>query len=208
MNIASADSTKTDTAQRILAAAERLFGERGFNGVSTRDIAAAAGVSKANVFHHYNSKLALYEAVLRSSSARFNELLRQLAEDRRELPEVLDDFGRQQLLSMLEHQNAAALFMRHLLDTGSGAEHAVAENIVAQCHDLLMETFETLQQKGKLAAQVDPSVLALTLFGGHFSFFLLRNMLLSSGQAVPAAEVFSRTMVRKLINGITSPPRS
>lgn len=208
MEISPADSNKTDTAQRILAVAERLFGERGFNGVSTRDIAMAAGVSKANVFHHYSSKLVLYEAVLRSGSARFNELLLRLAGDTRELSELLDDFSQQHLQSMLEHQNAAALFVRHLLDVGGGAEHAMAENIVEQSHDLLMATFAALQREEKLAAQVDTRVLALTLIGGHLSFFLLRNVLARAGQPVPDAGAFSRTMVRQLIDGIARSPSS
>jgi TetR/AcrR family transcriptional regulator len=66
----SSDSAGTEAAQRILAVAERLFGERGFNGVSISHIADAAGVSKANVFHHYSSKLSLYEAVLQRGSIR------------------------------------------------------------------------------------------------------------------------------------------
>ena len=207
MHTSSTDSVKTDAAQRILTAAEELFGERGFNGVSIRDIADAAGVSKANVFHHYSSKLALYEVVLRSGADRFNQLLRQLAADQRELPELLDSFGQQQLQSMFEHRNAAALFMRHLLDTSASTkEQAATHRIVEQSHDLLMETFATLQRQGKLAAGTDPSVLAVTLIGGYLGFFLLCNVLIRSGQAVPQIETFNRTMVRQLIDGIVPTP--
>jgi AcrR family transcriptional regulator len=46
----------------ILRAAMRLFAERGFDGVSVRDIAAAAGVSASLVIHHYSSKQGLKEA--------------------------------------------------------------------------------------------------------------------------------------------------
>lgn len=47
-----ADETRT----RLLDAAATAFAERGFHGTSTRDIAAAAGMSPAAVYVHHRSK--------------------------------------------------------------------------------------------------------------------------------------------------------
>ncbi|MCC6524427.1 MAG: TetR/AcrR family transcriptional regulator [Polyangiaceae bacterium] len=52
------------TAERILAAGEELFCQRGFGAVSVRDIAERAGVQKALVFYHYGNKDALFARVL------------------------------------------------------------------------------------------------------------------------------------------------
>jgi AcrR family transcriptional regulator len=53
------------THDTILAVAGPLFAERGYAGVSMRDIAAAAGLrNQASLYHHFPSKRALYEAVL------------------------------------------------------------------------------------------------------------------------------------------------
>jgi len=49
---------------RILAAAERLFGERGVGCTSMDDVAAAAGVGKGTVFRRFGSRAALASAVL------------------------------------------------------------------------------------------------------------------------------------------------
>ncbi|MGW6276481.1 TetR/AcrR family transcriptional regulator [Kribbella sp. NPDC055071] len=46
---------------RIRDAAIRLFGERGIEGASIRDVAAEAGVSSGLVRHHFGSKEALRE---------------------------------------------------------------------------------------------------------------------------------------------------
>jgi AcrR family transcriptional regulator len=43
----------------IMRTAIGLMGERGYEGTSTRDIAAAAGVSNAALYHHFPSKLEL-----------------------------------------------------------------------------------------------------------------------------------------------------
>jgi TetR/AcrR family transcriptional regulator len=53
------------TRDLILDAAERRFAERGFAGVSMREIAAEAGLkNQASLYHHFRDKRALYEAVL------------------------------------------------------------------------------------------------------------------------------------------------
>ncbi len=52
------------TQDRILAAAEALFCEVGFAGVSARDVALRAGAQKALVFYYFHSKEGLFEAVL------------------------------------------------------------------------------------------------------------------------------------------------
>jgi len=48
--------------ERILSAALAAFAERGFDGATTREIAAAAAVPQGLVTYHYASKQALWEA--------------------------------------------------------------------------------------------------------------------------------------------------
>ncbi|MDG4800925.1 TetR/AcrR family transcriptional regulator [Micromonospora sp. WMMD980] len=50
------------TRDLVLAAATTLFAERGFDAVSVRDVAAAAGVDVATVAHHTGAKAQLYDA--------------------------------------------------------------------------------------------------------------------------------------------------
>jgi len=49
-------ATRTDTADRILDAAERLVQSRGFNGFSYADIASELGVTKASLHYHFPTK--------------------------------------------------------------------------------------------------------------------------------------------------------
>jgi AcrR family transcriptional regulator len=49
--------------ERILEQAERVFGERGFDGASMRQLAEAAGVPLALVSYHFGSKEGVYRAV-------------------------------------------------------------------------------------------------------------------------------------------------
>jgi len=49
--------------ERILDAAERLFAEGGFDGVSMRAVAAAAGVGVPLIVYHFGSKQGMYRAI-------------------------------------------------------------------------------------------------------------------------------------------------
>ena len=53
----------------IFRAAGRLFAERGYEGTRLDDVAAAAGVTKPIVYRHFDSKKALYMALLEKHEA-------------------------------------------------------------------------------------------------------------------------------------------
>ncbi len=48
---------------RLLDAAESLFAERGFYGVTTRQVADAAGVDVALIYYHFKNKSSLFDGV-------------------------------------------------------------------------------------------------------------------------------------------------
>jgi len=73
---------KSATEERILIAAASLFSKLGYNGVSTRDIAAAAEVNEVTVYRHYPRKRDLYLAVLNAEMGRISlrgDLLTKIA---------------------------------------------------------------------------------------------------------------------------------
>ena len=64
------------TKARILGAAEEVFAARGFEGASTREIAARAGVNISSLHYHWESKETLYFTVFRAIYDRIVDLLR------------------------------------------------------------------------------------------------------------------------------------
>ena len=51
------------TRGRILEAAARLFAEQGYEATSTQQILEAAGTSRGALYHHFETKQAIFEAV-------------------------------------------------------------------------------------------------------------------------------------------------
>jgi AcrR family transcriptional regulator len=64
---------RSDTKTRILDAAEKLFGEKGFDATSLRDITTQADVNLAAVNYHFQSKESLIEAVIMRGAGPLNQ---------------------------------------------------------------------------------------------------------------------------------------
>ena len=67
MHASATAAPKLDAERRlaILAAARRLFSERGFSSVSTTEIAGEAGVARGLINHYFGTKRELYVEVVR-----------------------------------------------------------------------------------------------------------------------------------------------
>ena len=73
-----------ERSRQILHAAADLFNQRGYAAVSLGEIAAAVGVTKAALYHHYPSKDDLYTAVMCDLLVRIAAGIRRI--DRLDLP--------------------------------------------------------------------------------------------------------------------------
>jgi AcrR family transcriptional regulator len=80
----SADATR----QRVLAAALEIFAERGFDGASTREIAARAGVTQPLLNYHFSSKDDLWRAAVDGIFAELQQVLQARAEGLRGVDEL------------------------------------------------------------------------------------------------------------------------
>jgi len=64
MNVPSGERMSAEERKHaIVAAAQPLFAARGFDAVTTREVAEAAGISEALLYRHFDGKAALYDAV-------------------------------------------------------------------------------------------------------------------------------------------------
>jgi AcrR family transcriptional regulator len=64
---------RAERQAQLLRAAAAAFARAGFAGTSMDDVAAAAGVSRLIVYRHFDSKEALYRAVLDGVGARLRD---------------------------------------------------------------------------------------------------------------------------------------
>lgn len=128
------------TKERLLDAGERLFAERGFDGVSIRDICEAADVNVAAVNYHFQGKQNLLVAVLerRLRPIRENALAAIAAvaggEDHQpDLRELIRAFVTTYLQEALTRPNGVTflkLMVREAVDPRHGGETFFRELVI------------------------------------------------------------------------------
>lgn len=80
-SIAMTTVEKSDKRVQILAAAEELFAEKGFDGASVRDIAQRASVNLAMISYYFGSKEKLLEALIEDRAGYTFGILTELGKN-------------------------------------------------------------------------------------------------------------------------------
>lgn len=62
-----------ETRATLIGLAHQAFGSRGYAGVALDDLTAAAGMTRGALYHHFNSKLGLFEAVVEAIDDRLDQ---------------------------------------------------------------------------------------------------------------------------------------
>jgi AcrR family transcriptional regulator len=153
------------TKARILQAAEAVFAARGFDGASTREIAAAAGVNISSLHYHWESKENLYLAVFQNIYDRIINLIRAavppVAGRRRDARALVDDLMGRIFDFFADHPDVTRLLVRRLLESG--------QDSVPIERDVLLPAWRTFaawtsQYGARKLSQFDSQVFMLTIY--------------------------------------------
>ncbi|MEW5870823.1 MAG: TetR/AcrR family transcriptional regulator [Chloroflexota bacterium] len=71
----------SETYEKILQTAGRLFVQQGYTATSVRQVAEQAGIGKATIYHHFPDKQAIALALLKKSTARMDQVLERIREE-------------------------------------------------------------------------------------------------------------------------------
>ena len=93
--------------RQILDGARRVFLADGFDGASMNDIARVAGVSKGTLYVYFQSKQALFEALIREEHRRTAERLSMFDENEPDVAQLLNRFGNALMSFMLLPEHIA-----------------------------------------------------------------------------------------------------
>jgi AcrR family transcriptional regulator len=163
--------------EAILAAALQLLRERGIARVTSREVAALAGVSEASVFYHYKDRAGLLQAVFEQGLEPLQALASGGGVSGTELHDVLmrfahtlDEFLDQALPVMAAAQSDTALrdaMAAHMTEQDLGPHRGVAA---------LGEYLASEQAAGRVRAGVDPNAVAMLFVGACYTRAAQRQM--------------------------------
>lgn len=178
--------------QRLIQVAMKLFAERGFDGVTVRDLASAAGVSVGLINHHFGSKEGLREAVDRYFLSQFEEVLLEQQADAIPGEQTLDsvtDWVEDWIGRHLDEWDLSKAYMRRALLEGNDWGGRLFERF----YQVVRTSVDRMDADGRLRPDVDRLWLPLLIMYMELGTLLLEPYV----ERVLGKSGFDRTLWRR-----------
>ena len=152
-----------DTKERILAAALEMFSKNGYAGTNIRELSASLGLVKSGVYKHYESKEAIWNALLDEMIAYYADHFGS-AEHLPPVPDSLEALTQltMQMVNITVHDEKIVM-TRKLLTIeqfrDGRARELATRHFLTGLTDMFTHVFTGMMGKG-LIRQDDPKMLA------------------------------------------------
>ncbi|MGQ0630953.1 MAG: TetR/AcrR family transcriptional regulator [Sporichthyaceae bacterium] len=191
----------------LIDSARRCFAAKGYNGASTREIAAEAGVHEALIFRHFGNKVSLFrEAVVEPFRALIEDFV-----DRWESDQVPATMSTEELTGawvqalhemMRAHRDlVVALIAANAFEADSSGDGQPLTDAFTRPLERL-ERFTRREMKGR-GLIGDPSVSVRALFAMVMSMAVLDDWFFGGLTNRPSREHVTAEMTRMVVYGIT-----
>ena len=189
--------TAEQTRGELLAAAARVFAQKGYDGASIADITAAAGLSSGAIYAHYGGKAELFAAVLLSHGPeQYGALI-----GRGEVANIADFV--QVMGSSYDRREAreSELVVEAIVASKRDAEVArLVSTFVADAEALLTSSIRAGQESGVL----DPGLSAEAI--GRFAMTVALGSSLASALRLPTIDHEGWTqLIQRLVDATRTP---
>jgi AcrR family transcriptional regulator len=166
------DST---TKATIFRAAAKLFAEKGYNGVSMREISEQSSVTKPTIYYYFGNKEGIYKALIQEALAYHTEDLRQIS--------LLNIPVKQKLVELMKRRFQVSLrhpeLTKFVLEIFNHYEKLPFLNGIykeVECHGkIFTEMIQEGINSGEFGASAKPE-LAVEVIGGVLMHFLMNGL--------------------------------
>jgi AcrR family transcriptional regulator len=156
------EQKKRQTRKEIVAAAVRLFSQKGFKQTSIEALAREAGVGKGTIYSYFRNKTEIFYAFCEGQLEFIHEQLAKLTDPDAPLIEQLMTVFMGEFAYVTKNKNFGRLFMQEVLFPKDPSNKDFQE-IDKQWIDLLFSIFQRAQARNELRKEVD-----LLFITGHF----------------------------------------
>lgn len=160
---AARSTAATSTEDLILQTAERLFARDGYDSVSTKQLAAEAGLTIGALYHYFPSKDAVYAAATRQAFATKTVLPKAIRESTEPAERKLARLAAWFVGIIVADKSVGRLLQRELLDPHAKAAEMLHSDLFGEAFGLFQDLLRELLPEADLDDAL-ASLLAL-LFG-------------------------------------------
>ncbi|GMU06172.1 TetR/AcrR family transcriptional regulator [Corallococcus caeni] len=159
---------KPDEGERyrtILETAARLICERGYEGTSMQEIAAACRMTKAGLYHHIQNKEQLLFAIMNYGMDVFEEQVLGPVQDVADPVERLRQCMRHNIHLVTSGRSKEVIIILHEHATLTGEAREYIDRRKKRYVRFLEDAFAEANRLGRLRGVVDPTVAAFSFLG-------------------------------------------
>ena len=189
-----------DTKERILDAALEMFSQNGYAGTNIRELSASLGLVKSGVYKHFESKEAIWNALLDKMIAYYEEHFGS-AEHLPPVPDTLEELVRMtmQMVNVTVHDERIVM-TRKLLSIeqfrDERARNLATKHFLTGLTDMFTRLFRGMMDKGLLRND-DPKMLAFAYIAPISALIhLCDREPEKTEETLEQVEAFSRHFVR------------
>ena len=189
-----------DTKERILDAALVMFSRNGYAGTNIRELSASLGLVKSGVYKHFESKEAIWNALLDKMIAYYEEHFGS-AEQLPPVPDTPEELVRMtmQMVNVTVHDERIVM-TRKLLSIeqfrDERARELATKHFLTGLTDMFTRLFRGMMDRGLLRDD-DPEMLAFAYIAPISALIhLCDREPEKTEEALKQAEAFSRHFVR------------
>jgi AcrR family transcriptional regulator len=196
--IESGPQIPKDTKEKIFLNAARLFAEKGYNGVSMREISERSQVSKPTIYYYFGSKEGIYRTLLdegiKHCTQHFKEIQGMHVPVREKLVLIVD--------ALFEDATRYPDFIKFYLNQFMASEKLdFMHDYHAEAMDNALTVIDVIKEgvaKGELAPETDPALIADVLVGA-ITHLIWHQMMTRKRILTP---MLSKQIVHLIYNGI------
>lgn len=193
---------KRNTKEIILFEALKLFSDKGYEGVTMRDIAAEVGIMQSSLYKHYKSKQAIFDNLVQKMKLQFSDVSASLELPEKAVKEMAKEYADRGNDFLVELSKS--LFRFYLRDPNASqfrkmlsierynnpeADHIYRDIYIDSPISYQTELFNEMIQQGYMQ-QADPEALAMQFYS---PIYLLLNKYVS----IPECEEEAITFLEK-----------
>ena len=148
----------SDRREQLLAISARLIATRGYSATTVRDIADEAGILSGSLYHHFSSKEAILDEILRSFLGGLRQRSEVIAAAGGGPRNVFDELVRTAFATIEAQPDAVALYQNEaaFLATLPGFEYVAQES--AGIEEIWLAVIREGQRDGVFRAGIDSAV--------------------------------------------------
>lgn len=169
-------ATMTDTKEKILKSALKLFSQKGYLGTTTKEIAKEAQVAEVTLFRYFTSKENLFIDVLKSQSflPTLKDLIPKLK--KKDYKDSLKTIAKY-YFDLLKKKRDLICIMHTEIFQYPAEIRAIHSKMIHEVYLVFASYLEELKKDGVLKKDLDSNYASLAYFGMLFNLFIKKELL-------------------------------